>query len=271
MKLQFKFITGLLLMVTLWGTSFVQADLFVFPEKSLLTQRKQEAIRKIFMDVMLEASNAFIVYLQNPGFSKTIKASLNNPTVLKRIFLERLFKYSRKKDDKKMINQFICDVKHEEDFSVIINSDNDGLFNGIIRETIREYAAEYLTYVENKKEVLREIFNVLWEGITNKDLVCCVDTNFISAIKEMIGDQLSVDVIGAAFDTFHNIPGDLCNKVATVISHLLCTEFNNTIETSCCCTCLKGTYGITKKIVKKVLPVLPTLIQVALLIAKEVV
>lgn len=267
-----KFITGLLLLFTLLSTNFTCADLFNFPKKSLLRDHQQEEVRKFFMDTMLEASKAFIAYLQEPIFYKAIKSSLNDPESLKKVLLERFFKCSRKKEDKKLISKYSYEsTKHEADFSVIVKDGNDGLFNGIIRETIRLYADEHLIYEENKKEILKEIFKVLWEGITNKELTCSIDAGFINAIQGTVGGTASFDIVNSACDIFHKAPGDLCDKIAAVIAYLLCEEFNNTVDDNCCCTCLKGTFGVTKKIVKQLLPLVPTLIQIALLIVQEVI
>jgi len=270
MKIQIKFIVGLWVLIAQFCTTLVRGDLFNFPERSLLNEQQQEDIRKIFMDTMLDASRAFIVYLQNPEFNKMIKTSLGNSEVLKTMLLERFFKHSKKKDDKKVLEDLIGMITQKEDFSTIVGDRNDGLFNGIIRETIREFAGKYLSEVDNKEEILKEIFKVLWEGITNKELICNVDINFINAVRETIGG-VGFEMVSSVYEIFNSTSGDFCDKIATVVSNVLCSEFDSVIESNCCCGCLQTTWSITKKAFKKVLPVLPTLIQVALLIAKEVI
>ena len=270
MKIQFKFIIGLWMLIAQFCTTWVRGDLFNFSQKSLLNEQQQEEVRKIFMDTMLDASRAFIVYLQNPIFKGRIKTSLGDPEVLKAILLERFFKHSKKKDDKKAIIDLIEMVSSKEDFLAIVGDRDDALFNGIIRETLRVFKEEYLGDVDNKEEILREIFKVLWDGITNKELICDVDINFINAVREAIG-VVSFDVVSSAYEIFNDTPGDLCDRIATVVSCLLCTEFDSAVGKNGCCGCLQTTWGVTKKAFKKVLPVLPTLIQVALLIAKEVI
>ena len=143
-------------------------------------------------------------------------------------------------------------------------------------EIVYGYSTKIITLKNNLKFpfhliILTENYLYLMDLRTNKNLICCIDVNFVNALKESLGNQVSLEMIGTAFDTFHNTQGDLCDKIATVVSHLLCNEFQNTADESCCCGCIKGTWGLTKKIMKKVIPVLPALIQVALLIAKEII
>lgn len=270
MKIQVKFIVGLWVLIAQFCTALVRGDLFNFPEGSLLNQQQQEDVRKVFMDTMLDASRAFIAYLQDPTFNKMIKTSLGNSEVLKTMLLERFFKHSKKKDDKKVIVDLLGVISQREDFSTIVGDRNDGLFNGIIRETIREFAGKCLSVEDNKEEVLKEVFKVLWEGVTNKELICNVDVNFINAVRETIGG-VGFGMVSSAYEIFNSTPGDFCDKIATVVSNVLCLEFDSAVESNCCCGCLQTTWSITKKAFKKVLPVLPTLIQVALLIAKEVI
>ena len=270
MKTQVKFIVGLWVLIAQFCTTFARGDLFNFPEKSLLTEQQQEDVRKIFMDTMLEASRAFIGCLQNPEFNNMIKTSLGNSEVLKTILLERFFKHSRKKDDKKIVDGLTGKVTSKEDFLTIIGDRNDALFNGIIRGTVRGFAGKYLNEVDDKEEILKEVFKVLWKGITNKELICNVDINFINAVRETIGG-VSFDMVGSVCEIFNSTPGDLCDKIATVVSNVLCSEFDSAVENNCCCSCLQTTWSITKKAFKDVLPMIPTLIQVALLIAKEVI
>lgn len=271
MKTQVKFIVGLWVLIAQFCTTFVRGDLFNFPKKSLLTGQQQEDVRKIFMDTMLEASKAFIVCLQDSTFKKRIKASLRDPEIMKTILLERFFKHSRRKDDKGIVKKFVREISQGEDFEAIVGDHNDALFNGIIRETIRIFEKKCSGNIKDKKAMVKEVFKVLWEGITNKELECNVDINFLNAVRESIGSRVSFDVIGSAYDLFHNTPGDLCDKIATVVSNVLCLEFDSAVENNCCCGCLQTTWSITKKAFKEVLPVIPTLIQVALLIAKEVI
>lgn len=270
MKIQIKFMVGLWVLVAQFCTTLVRGDLFNFPKESLLNTQQQETVRKIFMETMLEASRSFIVYLQDPSFKQVIKTSLSNSEILKTMLLERFFKYSKKKDDKKIIANLLEVVSNEEDFLAIAGDRNDALFNGIIRETVRVFARNHLNGLGNQEMVLKEIFKVLWEGITNKELVCEIDVNFINAIREAIGG-VSFNMVNSAYEIFNNTPGDLCDKIATVVSQLLYLEFNTAVDDNACCSCLQTTWGITKKACKKVLPVLPTLLQVALLIAKEVI
>lgn len=270
MKIQIKFIVGLWVLVAQFCTTLVRGDLFNFPKESLLTTQQQEEVRNVFMDTMLDASRSFIVYLQNPSFKKMIKTSLGNSEVLKTMLLERFFKHSKKKDDKKIIADLLEGVSNGEDFLVIAGDRNDALFNGIIRETMRVFAGKYLRELDNQEAILNEIFKVLWDGITNKELVCNVDINFINAVRETIGG-VGFDMVSSAYEIFNDTSGDFCDKIATVVSQLLCSEFNSAVDGNACCSCLQTTWGMTKKAFKKVLPVLPTLLQVALLIAKEVI
>lgn len=271
MKIRFKFIIGLLVLLAQFCTLCVKGDLFKFPKKSLLDESQQEEVRQLFMDTMLDASKAFIAYLQDPVFSKAINASLNNPSVLKTILLDCFFKYSRKDEDKKIVAKFARFTKDEENFLFVVRDGNDALFNGIIRETIRRFSVKHLNRSKDKKAIIKEVFKVLWNGITNKDLKCSIDVSFINAMKEGVGRQLSSDVIGSVYDIFHSASGDFCEKIATIVANLLCTEFNNVVDENCCCTCLKSTLGVAKKVFKKVLPILPTLLQIALIITKEVI
>ena len=269
--MQFKFIIGLWVLLAQLCTPCAKGDLFNFPKESLLNEQQQEAVRSFFMDVMLDASRSFIAYLQDPVFYKDIKTSLNNPSALKTILLERFFKYSRKDEDRKLVAKFARFAKNEENFLFVVHNGNDGLFNGIIRESIRRFAVKYLDRSNDKKAIIKEIFKVLWKGITNEKLTCSIDVSFINAISETIGGGVSPDVIGSVYDTFHSVPGDFCDKIATIVANFLCTEFNNAVDENCCCTCLKSTFGITKKGFKKGLPILPTLIQIALIITKEII
>ena len=80
MKVRFKFIVGLLVLLIQFCTPCLKGDLFSFSKKSLLNDQQQEAVRTFFMATMLDASRAFIAYLQDPVFCKAIKTSLNNPS-----------------------------------------------------------------------------------------------------------------------------------------------------------------------------------------------
>ena len=161
MKIQIKFIVGLWVLVAQFCTNLVRGDLFNFPKESLLNTQQQEEVRNVFMETMLEASRSFIVYLQNPSFKKMIKTSLGNSEVLKTMLLERFFKHSKKKDDKKIIADLLEGVSNGEDFLIIAGDHNDALFNGIIRETMRVFTGKYLSGAENQEAILKEIFKVL--------------------------------------------------------------------------------------------------------------
>ena len=271
MNMQFKFIIVLWIMFAQVCVPCVKGDLFNFPEKSLLNEQQQEEVRSFFLDVMLDASKSFIAYLQDPVFLKKINTSFNDPSALKTMLLERFFKSSRKDEDRKLVAKFARFAKNEEKFLFILCNGNDGLFNGVIRESIRRFTVKSLDRSSDKKAIIKEIFKVLWKGITNENLTCSIDTTFINEINDTINCTLSPDIIGSVYESFHSVPGDFCDKIATIVANFLCTEFNNAVDENCCCSCLKSTFGITKKVLKKVLPILPTLIHIALIITKEVI
>jgi len=160
MKIQVKFIVGLWVLIAQFCTTLVRGDLFNFPESSLLNEQQQEDIRKIFMNTMLDASRAFIVYLQNPEFNKKIKTSVGNAEVLKTMFLERFFKHSKKKDDKKIIADLLEVVSNGEDFLVIAGDHNDALFNVLTLLAFTKYTSSLFSSISIKSNIKSSGFSL---------------------------------------------------------------------------------------------------------------
>ncbi len=262
MKLKFKFIV----LGSMLYASLLRADLFNFRHDSLLNEEQQVAIKTIFMEKMLEGGVAFVEYLKDSSYNTIIKAFLNNQEELKKVLLGRIFVKEGKQSDKRYIKNFILDTTKEEDFLFILKENmTDGLFNGIIRETIRVFIADHMGAYENKGEIIEEVFNVLWKGITNKSLMCSIDYSFVNSIYKECGYKLESSIICQTINVFQVTQGCFCDKVATALAHLLYVEYNSVVENiSSCCACLRTTGTIFKKI----FPVLSTVVEVALNIAK---
>lgn len=265
MKFKFKFI----ILGSMLYASLLRADLFNFRHDSLLNEEQQIAIKTIFMEKMLEGGVAFVEYLKNSSYNTIIKAFLNDQTELKKVLLGRLFVRESKQFNKRYVKNFILNTTKSEDFLFILKEDmTDGLFNAIIRESIRVFIANYMEEYENKREIIREVFNVLWKGITNKNLTCSIDYSFVNSIYKECGHKLESNVICQTINIFQSAQGCFCDKIATALAHLLYVEYNNAAENaSNCCACLRTTGAIFKKI----FPALSTVMEVALNIAKIVI
>ena len=264
-----KFLTKCLLGATLLATSFANAGFFEFKEDSKLSTLQKNMLKVLFVDKAVQGISGMVSTFQT-NVLKDIVVEYNDALLaresksLENIILSYLLETSRKKKDLRAILKYDTalaeDLKNADTiFSEAINGDKDGLFNGIIRETLKAYKKCIETDDVDDKEQLTEAYDVLWDTV-----VSAWSCDFSGEFWDDIVEQYPDAKLGGLLASLRAADGkNACEKIASLLGKIIEEEIEK--STACCCACCgpccKKTLEITAKSMKVIIDILPTIVQ----------
>lgn len=260
---------------TLAATSVAYAGFFEFKEDSKLAPIQQNTLKVLFVDKAVRGISSMVSSFETGGVLADIileyKDALlsGKDTSLEDIILPYLFETSRKKRDLKAILKYDADladdIKNAETvFQEAITGDKDGLFNGIIRETLKAYKKCITVDDVDDKEQLTEAYNVLWDTVVNA-WTC----DFSGEFWDELVCQYPEAKLGSLLAKLREADGkNACQKIASVLGNVIKEELEKSAD--CCCEgckpCCQKTLEITAEATKTIIKLLPTITQLVVAI-----
>lgn len=268
-----KSLTKCLLGTTLMTASVANAGFFEYNEDSKLSKIQQNMLKVFFVEKSVQGISSMVSTFETSVLKDIMleyKDSLlsGSITSLQDIILSYLLETSRKTKDLKAILKY--DTALTEDLTnaeailqEAITGDKDGLFNGIIRETLKSYK-KCLTEDEiDDKEQLTEAYNVLWDTV-----VSAWDCDFSGEFWDNLVAQYPEAKLGGILTGLRAADGkNACEKIASLLESIIQKQIEN-IDCccSCCGPCCRKTYEITSKASKTIIAILPTIVQLVITI-----
>ena len=259
---------------TLVATTIANAGFFEFKEDSKLSTLQKNMLKVLFVDKCVNGISSMVSTFQTTVL-KDIVVEYKDAVLaggsksLEDIILSYLLSTSRKKKDLKAILRYDTalseDLKNAETIlQEAITGDRDGLFNGIIRETLKAYKNCIAPDDIDDKEQLTEAYNVLWETV-----VSAWATDFSDEFWDDIVEQYPESKLGGLLTSLRAADGkNACQKIASLLGKIIEDEIEK--STSCCCECCgpccKKTLEITAQSAKVIIDILPTVVKLVVAI-----
>lgn len=252
------------------ATSIANAGFFEFKEDSKLSTVQKNMLKVLFVDKAVQGITSMVSTFQTTVLEDIVaeyKDALlkGNSKTLEDIILDYLLSTSRKKKDLRAILKYDTalseDVKNADKiFEAAITGEKDGLFNGIIRETIKAFKKCIAEDEVDDKEQLTEAYNVLWDTV-----VSAWATDFSEEIWDDIIEQYPDSKLSGLLDNLRAADGkNACQKIASLLGSVIQKEIEKATE-GCCCACCgpccKKTMEITAQSAKVIIDLLPTILK----------
>lgn len=260
---------------TLAATSVAYAGFFEFKEDSKLAPIQQNTLKVLFVDKAVRSISSMVSSFETGGVLTDIileyKDALlgGEDTSLEDIILPYLLETSRQEKDRNAILEYNAnladDIKNAEKvFKEAITGEKDGLFNGIIRETLKAYKRCIAVDDIDDKEQLTEAYDVLWDTV-----VSAWTCDFKGEFWDDLVDQYPEAKLGGLLAKLREADGkNACQKIASVLGNVIKEELEKSAD--CCCEgckpCCKKTLEITSEAAKTIIKLLPTITQLVIAI-----
>ena len=260
---------------TLAATSVAYAGFFEFKEDSKLAPIQQNTLKVLFVDKAVRGISSMVSSFETGGVLADIileykdARSSDEDASLEDIILPYLLETSRKNKDLEAILKYDAnladDIKNAEKvFQEAITGNKDGLFNGIIRETLKAYKKCIKVDGVDDKEQLTEAYAVLWDTVVNA-WTC----DFSGEFWDNLVDQYPEAKLGGLLTKLREADGkNACQKIASVLGNVIKEELEKSAD--CCCEsckpCCKKTLEITTEATKIIIKLLPTITQLVVAI-----
>lgn len=249
MNTKAKFISKIVIGGFLTSMPLSQADLFVFPELSTLTPLQQTSLKVLCIKSGVDGVKTLFNEFQKDTLKKAVNLWMKSSFSLSQVFMTYLFNESRKENDWEAVLAYNDAVEQklpnpEKIYKEALKSENDGLFNGIIRETLKSFKQCILLDSIEDSAQLEEAFNVLWNCLTDANGTFDVDPETVEKVKSQFPD---FDIAGTFKSVSEASGKNLCEKIANFLE----TAIKNAIQQgtqdgNCCCECLGKTCNCIK-------------------------
>ena len=256
------------------ATTIANAGFFEFQKDSKLSTLQKNMLKVLFVDKAVQGISSMVSTFQTTVLKDIVveyKDALlaGGSTTLEDIILSYLLETSRKKKDLRAILKYDTalaeDLKNADSIlQEAITGEKDGLFNGIIRETLKAYKKCIATDEIDDKEQLTEAFEVLWDTV-----VSTWTTDFSEEFWDDIIDQYPNAKLKTLLNSLRAADGkNACQKIANLLGKIIEAEIEKSMDCCCdCCgPCCKKTMEITEKSAKVIIDILPTIVQVVVAI-----
>ena len=249
--------------------SIVNAEFFNFPEESTLSKVQQRTLKALFITTATGGIKTLITSFDAEILTHITKNYLKNSDSqsLVDVILHYLLNTDRKEKDLNEIlgNQSSIDISlinADNVYKDAIKRENDGLFNGIIRETLSIFKTYILLDTVSDKKQLNEAFNVLWDTISANKAILKLDEDSIQSLTERYPDLK----IASLIEKLNNSNGKtICEKIANLLASTIEEKIEETIE-SHCCGWFQTTFGIVQNAVKTIIPYIPEVLKLTITI-----
>lgn len=247
--------------------SVLNADLFEFPEKSTLSKDQQLTLKVLFVKTSVEGIKTLSTSFQTGTLTDIVKDYLKQSNNLYDIILPYLLNVEHKANDLKAVLDYNTAVDNnlanaDKVYLAAINGEEDGLFNGIIRETLKTFKKFILVDEEDDTAQLTEAFEVLWKAVSSNETILEFNEEFLNKISALYPDLK----IKSLLESLNNVSGkNICEKIANLLASSLEEKIDDAVS-SHCCGCFQTTYGIAKDVAKTIFPFIPEIINLVLTI-----
>ena len=246
-------------------TSLINAGPFSFPEESTLSKEQRKTLQTLFIEKSALAIKSAFSEEYYP--QKLVSALKKDPQIdLVKLVMVGLLDTSRKAKDLKIILNYsdkydATPQQAEKEYQTATMADEDGLFNAIIRETLKTFKKCIVTDDVSDKTQLTEAFNVLWETVVGA-WVCDFSEKFWEEIVEEYSDSQLTKILATLKDAEGS---NICEKIASFLATTIKVQADNAAD-SCCARCCKGTCDVACYVVETVAAILPDLIKIITII-----
>lgn len=263
-----KILNKLLFGGALSCASVLNAELFQFPENSTLSTDQQLALKALFIKSSVDGIKTLATSFKKGTLADIVKDYLKESKSLHDIILPYLLNTQHKNYDLKAVleyNNAAIDnnlVNADKFYLEAITGENDGLFNGVIRETLKMFKKFILIDKIDDTAQLTEAFDVLWNAVSSNEAVLEFNEELLNKISELYPDLK----ISSLLESLNNIPGrNICEKIANLLASSLEEKIDEAVS-SHCCGCFQTTFGIAKDIAKTIIPYIPEILKLVITI-----
>ncbi|MDR1254657.1 MAG: hypothetical protein LBJ78_01340 [Puniceicoccales bacterium] len=208
-----KFLTHTLFFgIISWPFPKVHADWFAFPEKSSFTKEQQRNLKGIFFSSLVKKLHIFAEELN--GHSLQQLQAQSPDLTLDEILYRYLWCWDRKQLD---LDSILSAEVHDSDAEVdglrAFVQPNDGLINGVIRETLKQFGKAW------SQERIEEVFEVLYTNVTEFDDWVSISEDEVITDGALLGHHAD---LRTHFRRFKQAEGDhLCLKLVHYLTNEL--------------------------------------------------
>ena len=247
--------------------SVLNADIFEFPEYSTLSKDQQLTLKVLFVKTSVEGIKTLSTSFQTGTLADIVKDYLKQSNSLYDIILPYLLNVEHKANDLKAVLDYNTAVDNnlanaDKVYLDAIAGEGDGLFNGIIRETLKTFKEFILVDEEDDTAQLMEAFEVLWKAVSSNETFLEFNEEFLNKISALYPDLK----IKSLLESLNNVSGkNICEKIANLLASSLEEKIDDAVS-SHCCGCFQTTYGIAKDVAKTIFPFIPEIINLVLTI-----
>ena len=264
-----KMLNKLLFGGALSCASVLNADFFEFPQESKLSKDQQLTLKVLFVKSAVEGVKTLTTAFETGTLTDIVKDYIksSNSASLYDIILPYLLNTDRKSKDLNAILTYNTSIDNnlinaEALYSEAIEGEEDGLFNGIIRETLKAFKKYILLDTENDLEQSEEAFNVVWNAISSNEAVLEFNEEFLNKISSIFPDLK----VSRLLESLNVLNGrNLCEKIANLLASTLEEKIDEAVQ-SHCCGCFQTTFGFAKDVVKTVIPYVPEILKLIITI-----
>lgn len=261
-----KILNKLLFGGALSCASVLNAELFQFQENSSLSKDQQLTLKVLFVKSSVEGIKTLATSFGKGTLADIVKDYLKGSETLYDIILPYLLNNDHKSNDLKAILEYNTSDNNlangEELYLEAIAGENDGLFNGVIRETLKTFKKFILSDATDDTAQLTEAFDVLWKTVSSNEVVLDLNEEFLSKISTLYPNLK----ISSLIESLNNTNGrNICEKIANLLASNLEEKIDDAVSAHCC-GCFQTTFGIAKDITKTVIPYIPEILKLVITI-----
>lgn len=262
-----KILNNLLFGGALACASVLNAELFQFPENSTLSKDQQLTLKVLFVKSSVEGIKTLATSFEKGTLTDIVKDYLKQSKSLHDIILPYLLNNEHKSNDLKAVLEYNAAIDNnlvnaDKIYLDAIEGANDGLFNGIIRETLKTFKKFILVDNKDDSHQLTEAFDVLWEAVTSNEAMLEFNEEFLNRISALYPDLK----IASLLESLNNANGrNICEKIANLLASSLEEKIDDAVS-SHCCGCFQTTFGIAKDIAKTIIPYIPEILKLVITI-----
>lgn len=229
----------------------VNADFFTFPKDSTLNETQQRCLKALFITSTTSGTKNLEAEFLQKDFAEHVKSWVKDGKDLSDLVQRLLLNGSRKEQDLKIILDASADnlTNTDDAYMAAIQDTNDGLFNGIIRETLKMFK-NYIVDDTDDTGQLQEAFDVVWNGVVNANTSPQDFKDFLNKILEIHPSSKIAEFATAVMDA----PGpNLCAKIANYLGETFTEKVDEVIQSKCC-ACATSTYKAVTGAIGAILP-----------------
>ncbi|MDR0755869.1 MAG: hypothetical protein LBE99_03080 [Puniceicoccales bacterium] len=255
-----KFLTKILFCATIFGAlPKSHAGWFAFHETSLLSPSQQIDLQHAFVRTLVTKCFYFASQLKDDLLRQLLSQATRGVPLGNAIYGLLLCEGHRQADLDDIFSTINADVVQlnfqrlhtKNNCLQSLTSEDDGLFNAAIRETVRTFVGSW------QPEQLEEGFNVVWESLIGACDLTSIPEETITNLSD------KYENIRTHFDGLIQAEGNnVCEKFAHYLASALMQNISEQTDVGCCGGCLKTCFKVSTEYIVPLCHVIVKIIEI---------